>query len=100
LRNILKETTRAKLQKLLKDIETLPFNTKQQPSTMAFMRFFLYLQDAYEQREVNNDNNIDLIIMGTQKEQQAKAVAKGVTQKCNSQNKHASILVIPENNRF
>jgi len=91
---ILKETTE-QLQKLLKDIEHLPFNTKHTFHTMAFYGFFT----DHIQKEVK-DNNIDLIIMGTKGATGLKAVAIGSNTGNVIAKIKCSILVIPENTVF
>ncbi len=69
--SILKEN-KEQLQKLLKEIERLPFNTKHTFHTLAHYGFFTH----YIKQEVN-EKNIDLIIMGTKGASGIKAVSLG-----------------------
>tara|TARA_R110000765_G_scaffold408039_2_gene505625 strand:+ start:545 stop:1390 length:846 start_codon:yes stop_codon:yes gene_type:complete len=91
---ILKES-KEQLQKLLEDIERLPFNTKHTFHTMAFYGFFT----DHLQQEVK-DKNIDLIIMGTKGASGLKAVSIGSNTGNVITKVQCSILAIPENAEY
>lgn len=93
-KTILKES-KAQLQRLLENIEHLPFNTKHTFHTIAFYGFFT----DHLQQEVK-DKNIDLIIMGTKGASGLKAVSIGSNTGSVITKVQCSILAVPENAQY
>ncbi|MFX0557911.1 universal stress protein [Maribacter sp. CXY002] len=93
-RNLLKESSK-KLEKILIDIEHLPFNTKHTFHTSVFYGFFT---DHIKQQV--EDNNIDLIIMGTKGASGLQAVSMGSNTGNVITKVKCAVLAIPEDAEY
>lgn len=92
--NLLKDSIE-KLEKLLDEIEKLPFNTKHTFRTSAFYGFF-----TDHIKRVVMDKNIDLIIMGTKGASGLKAVSIGSNTGNVITKVKCPVLAIPENAEY